>query len=139
MAESVTGTPIPEITDQTSPFGEAAAEGRLVMQTCAACGMVSFPPKPWCIECGSRDIPWKQVGPGGTVYSFTISRSVAMNWPDWADQLPVVLALVDVDDGARMYAQIVDCAPEDVALGMRVAARFVPVGEGVSIPKFAPA
>jgi hypothetical protein len=139
MTESVSGTPLPEITDQTRPFWDAAREGRLVMQTCPHCGTVSFPPKPWCIECGSRDIDWAEVGPGGTVYSYTLSRSVAMNWPGWQEQLPVVLALVDVDRGARMYAQLVDCPPEEVSIGMRLEAVFVPLGEEVTIPKFRPA
>jgi hypothetical protein len=139
MTESVSGTPLPEITDQTRPFWDAAREGRLVMQTCPHCGTVSFPPKPWCIECGSRDIDWAEVGPGGTVYSYTVSRSVAMNWPGWQEQLPVVLALVDVDRGARMYAQLVDCPPEEVSIGMRLEAVFVPLGEEVTIPKFRPA
>lgn len=139
MTETVKGTPIPEITDQTRPFWAAAREGRLVMQKCTSCGTVSFPPKPWCIECGSRDTPWTDVGPGGSVYSYTISRSVAMNWPDWEDQLPVILCLVDVDAGARMYAQIIDCPPERVKIGMRVSARFVALTDEITIPKFAPA
>ncbi|WP_164512394.1 Zn-ribbon domain-containing OB-fold protein [Oceaniglobus ichthyenteri] len=139
MSKTITGTPLPEITDQTRPFWDAANENKLVMQKCTRCGTVNFPPKPWCIECGSRDIPWTEVGPGGTVYSFTISRSVAMNWPDWDKQLPVILCLVDVDDGARMYAQVVDCAPEKIAIGMRLKATFAPIGDGVSIPKFVPA
>ena len=139
MTESASGTPLPEITDQTRPFWDAAREGRPVMQTCPHCGTVSFPPKPWCIECGSRDIDWAEVGPGGTVYSYTVSRSVAMNWPGWQEQLPVVLALVDVDRGARMYAQLVDCPPEEVSIGMRLEAVFVPLGEEVTIPKFRPA
>lgn len=131
-------TPLPEITDQTRPFWDAAREGRLVMQTCRHCGTVSFPPKPWCIECGSRDIDWADVGPGGTVYSFTISRSVAMNWPAWQEQLPIVLALVDVDNGARVYAQVIDCSPEDIAIGLRLEAVFVELGKDMKIPKFRP-
>jgi uncharacterized OB-fold protein len=139
MTKTITGTPLPEITDQTKPFWEATLKDKLVMQKCTQCGTANFPPKPWCVECGSRDIPWTQVGPGGTVYSFTISRSVAMNWPGWEDQLPVITCLVDVDDGARMYAQIVDCPPEKIFVGMRVEARFVPMSDQVAIPKFVPA
>ncbi|MBE2275100.1 MAG: OB-fold domain-containing protein [Rhodobacteraceae bacterium] len=139
MNDTATETPKPEITDQTRPFWEAAREGRLVMQKCAACGTVNFPPKPWCIDCGCRDLPWTTVGPGGTVYSWTISRSVAMNWPGWTGQLPVVMALVDVDGGARTYAQVIDCAPEDIRTGLRLVVTMVPVGEDVFIPKFRPA
>ncbi len=139
MSDKVTGLPLPEVTDQTRPFWDAARKGRLVMQKCPHCGAVSFPPKPWCVDCGSRDIEWSEVGPGGTVYSFTVSRSVAMNYPDWQEQLPVVMCLIDVDGGARMYAQVVECAPDDIAIGTRVAVVFAALGEGMKIPKFQPA
>ncbi len=139
MTEPVQGKPFPDITDQTRPFWSGAAEGKLMMQTCARCGTVNFYPKPWCIECGSRDIPWAEVRPTGTVYSHTIAYSVAMNYPAWEAELPLVMCLIDLDDGARMYAQLTGCPPELVKIGMRVQARFVPIGEGAAIPVFHPA
>ena len=138
MSERTLGTPVPEITDLTRPFWDAAAEGRLVMQKCPHCGAVSFPPKPWCVDCGSRDIDWAEVGPRGTVYSFTISRSVAMNYPGWKEHLPVVMCLIDVDDGARMYAQVVDCSPEEIGIGKRVEVHFAEIEDGIKVPKFRP-
>lgn len=130
--------PRPDVTDLTRPFWTAAAEGRLVMQKCARCGTVNFLPKPWCVECGCRDIPWTEMKKTGTVYSYTLSRSVAMNLPGWQDQLPIVLGLVDVDDGARMYAQIKDIAPEDIDVGMRVEVQFEQLDEQTRVPAFRP-
>lgn len=130
---------LPVITDMTRPFWTEAKKGRLVMQKCAACGTVNFHPKPWCIECGSRDLPWTEMKGEGTVYSFTISRSVAMNYPGWESQLPVIMCLIDVDDGARMYAQVTHAKPEDMHVGMRVKAYFEPISEEAGIPKFKPA
>ena len=139
MIDPFEGKPLPDINDQTRPFWSGAAEGRLMMQKCTRCGTVNFHPKPWCIECGSRDIPWVEVRPSGVVYSHTVAYSVAMNYPGWQADLPVILCLVDLDDGARMYAQLTDCAPDAVRIGMRVAAHFVPIAEGAGIPKFRPA
>jgi uncharacterized OB-fold protein len=131
--------PLPAITDLTRPFWTAAKERRLVLQRCAQCGTFNFHPKPWCIECGSRDLAWTDARPTGTVYSFTISRSVAMNYPGWEKDLPVLLCLVDLDDGARMYAQVTDCSPEAMRIGMRVRAHFEDISPEAGIPKFRPA
>ena len=130
--------PLPEITDLTRPFWTAAREGRLVLQKCSRCGTFNFHPKPWCIECGSRDLPWTEARPFGTVYSFTVSRSVAMNHKGWEADLPLLMCLVDLDDGARMYAQVTGCTPEDMRIGLRVEAYFEPISEEAGIPKFRP-
>jgi len=135
----IANKPLPVITDLTRPFWTAAKEGRLVMQKCANCGTVNFHPKPWCIECGSRDLEWTDIKPKGTVYSFTISHTVAMNFPGWKDDLPVLLGLIDLDEGARMYAQVTHCSPEDIHIGMRVSAYFEAISEEAGIPKFRPA
>jgi hypothetical protein len=138
MNEPIKGKPFPDITDQTRPFWWGAADGKLMMQKCTRCGTVNFYPKPWCIECGSREIPWVEVRPTGTVYSHTVAYSVAMNYPAWEAELPLVMCLVDLDDGARMYAQLTGCTPGQVKIGMRVRAHFVPIGEGAGIPTFRP-
>lgn len=136
--KEVMGKPFPEITDMTRPFWEGAAAGRLMMQCCGQCGTVNFHPKPWCIECGSRDLTWRQMKNQGTVYSYTVSHSVAMNLPGWQGELPVFMALVDVDEGARMYAQVTGVSEDTMTVGMRVEAWFEPIGEGAGIPKFRP-
>ena len=130
--------PLPVITDLTRPFWEAARDGRLVMQKCAACGTVNFHPKPWCISCGSRNMPWTEMKRDGTVYSYTVSHSVAMNYAGWGAELPVILCLVDIDDGARMYAQLIGVDAADVTVGMRVTVRFEVISDEAGIPKFEP-
>ncbi|MBO6813433.1 MAG: Zn-ribbon domain-containing OB-fold protein [Rhizobiaceae bacterium] len=134
----VPNKPLPEIHELTKPFWEGAKNGKLLMQKCSKCGTVNFQPKPWCIECGSRDMPWTEMKQEGTVYSYTVSRTVAMNYPGWKEELPVILCLVDIDDGARMYAQVKGVDPEDMKVGMRVTAIFEDISEEYGIPKFKP-
>lgn len=139
MSETIPSKPLPTITDLTRPFWRAAREGRLVLQKCQRCDSFMFHPKPWCVECGSRELAWTDASPYGTVYSYTVSRSVAMNFPGWGGELPVLMCLVDLDDGARMYAQVTDCTPEALHIGMRVKAYFEPISDEAGIPKFRPA
>lgn len=138
MEQTLPPKPLPVITDQTRPFWAAAKQGRLVLQKCADCGTFNFHPKPWCIECGSRRLEWTEAKPHGTVYSYTVSYSVAMNYPGWAGDLPLILCLVDLDDGARMYAQVTGCKPEDIRVGMRVEVHFEQISPEAGIPKFRP-
>ncbi len=130
--------PLPVITDQTRPFWTAAKNRKLVLQRCQRCATFNFHPKPWCIECGSRELVWTDAKPFGTVYSYTVSYSVAMNYQGWAADLPVVMCLIDLDDGARMYAQVTGCRPEDMRIGMRVEVYFEDISDEAGIPKFRP-
>ncbi len=138
MSDLASGKPQPDVTDLTRPFWAAAREGRLVMQRCLQCGTSTFHPKPWCIECGSRGLEWADTTAMGTVYSHTVSYSVAMNSPAWQHELPVILCLVDIDEGARMYAQVTHCTPQRIHVGMRVQAYFEAGEDGFVVPRFRP-
>lgn len=138
MTSANAGKPLPQITDLTRPFWTAAKNGKLVLQKCGKCSTFNFFPKPWCIECGSRDLNWTDAKPYGTVYSFTISRSVAMNFPGWEAELPVLMCLIDLDDGVRLYGQVKGCKPDDMKIGMRVEAFFEDISAEAGIPKFRP-
>lgn len=130
--------PIPVMTDLTQPFWDAAREDRFVLQRCQSCHTVNFYPKPWCIECGSRDLQWEGASKLGTVYSYTVSRMIAMNYPGWESELPLVMCLIDLDDGVRMYGQVTECELDAVTIGMRVQAYFVDLNEDIKVPKFRP-
>lgn len=138
MTEAVLSKPLPVITDLTRPFWTGAKNGKLMLQKCKRCATFNFHPKPWCIECGSRELDWTESRPFGTVYSYTVSRSVAMNFSGWQAELPVLMCLIDLDDNARMYGQVTHCSPEELRIGMRVEAYFEAISEEAGIPKFRP-
>ncbi|MBC7710909.1 MAG: OB-fold domain-containing protein [Rhizobacter sp.] len=139
MADLGQSKPLPDITDLTRPFWTAAKNGKLVLQKCQRCATFNFHPKPWCIECGSRELQWTAAKPSGTVYSYTVSRTVAMNSPAWAAEMPLILCLIDLDDGARLYGQVTGCRAEDIRIGMRVDVHFEDISDEAGIPKFRPA
>ena len=138
MTLDAANKPQPELTDMTRPFWSAARQGRLLLQKCQKCATFNFHPKPWCIECGSRDLMWSDAGRHGSVYSFTISRAVGMNFQGWAAELPVLMCLIDLDVGARLYAQVKHCKPEDLFIGKRVQVFFEALNDEAGIPKFRP-
>ena len=53
----------------------------------------------------------------GEVYSFSTMYNVPQGY---GDQKPYTVALIKLDDGPVVTAQLTDVAPEDVSIGMRV-------------------
>ena len=61
-----------------------------------------------------------------------------MNFPGWAPELPLLMCLVDLDDGVRMYAQVTDCPPERMHIGLRVQVHFRDLNDEIAVPAFRP-
>jgi len=131
--------PLPEITPLTQPFWEAAKRHELHLQKCKRCRNYQWYPRYLCSHCGSRNMEWKKVGGKGRVYSFTIIRQVVANSPAFQRDIPFVVALIELNEGPRMYSNIIGCKPEDVRVGMNVEVVFDDVTNDISLPKFKPA
>jgi uncharacterized OB-fold protein len=78
-------------------------------------------------------VVWKPVAGSGHIYSFTIVQRPPT--PAFAEDVPYVVALVDLDEGPRMMTNVIGCDPTDVYVSMRVRARFVP-REGQTLVMF---
>jgi uncharacterized OB-fold protein len=141
MAETEVRKPIPAITTEAKPFWDAAAQQKLVMQRCKDCKAWVWTPRPACNECGSEKVEWTPMSGKGEVYSFTVIRQIAGRAASAAFQndIPYVVAWVDLDEGPRMITNIIGCSVEDVRLGMKVAVAFEQASKDVWLPKFKPA
>lgn len=96
----------PDINDpETAPFWKGTRDGKLLIQACAKCGYLRWPPGPMCNECLSSETAWKEVSPTGTLWSYAVYHR-AMN-PRFKDQIPYTVALVELDEGPRMYGRLV--------------------------------
>ena len=73
----------------------------------------------------------------GTVYSFTVTHQNQA--PGFREELPYVLAIVELDEGVRMMTNVVGCAPDAVRVGMRVEVVFEDVTPEITLAKFRPA
>jgi uncharacterized protein len=52
--------------------------------------------------------------------------------------VPYVVASVELDEGPRIFANIVDCEPDSVRIGQRVRVKFVPTDGGWTLYRFRP-
>lgn len=125
MAESK----FPNIDDpETAPFWKGTAEGKLLVQACTKCGYLRWPPGPMCNECLSTETAWKEISPTGTLWSYAVYHR-AMN-PKFKDQIPYTVALVELDEGPRMYGRLVANGAK-VEPGVAVRGVFQEVEPGV--------
>ena len=129
-----TARPVPNPTADTLPFWRAANEGKLVVQTCRSCNAAQFYPRGFCVTCLSDDFEWKESQGLGRIYSFTICRIAGH--PSMVDKVPYAMALIDLDEGVRMLAQIMDSDLDDVAIGARVALTFERLTDDIQLPQF---
>lgn len=126
--------PVPTISAETKTFWDGCRAGELRYQRCTGCGRVQFYPRVLCAGCGGVDLAWQRSRGEGTVHAVTLvyrAPSAAFK----AD-LPYAVALVDVDEGFRMMANIVGGDPTHVAIGDRVRVVFERRGD-VMLPQFA--
>ncbi|WP_241839986.1 OB-fold domain-containing protein [Frankia sp. CcI49] len=124
----------PAVTEETEPFWTAAAEGRLLVEHCGACGAESFPPYGICRACRHRPVEFVEITERGRVYSFTV------NHQRWLPGLEVPYAIVLVEfpghPGVRVAGRLRGCAPEEVAIGAEVEVGFEPGPGGYAVPSF---
>ena len=131
--------PLPEVTDLTKPLWEASKRGELLVQRCKKCGHKQWYPRPSCVNCASRDLEWTKVSGRGKVYSFTVVRQVIGNSPEFQKDIPFVVAEIDLEEGVRLYSNVVGVPPEEVKVDMPVEVTFEECSPEISLPKFKPA
>lgn len=127
------GKPLPRISAEARPYWDACREGELRYQACRGCGRAQFYPRALCAGCGGTDLEWRRSAGQGAVHAVTVVYR-APSEPFRAD-VPYAVALVDLDEGFRMMANVVGGDPERVAIGDRVRVLFETRGE-VALPQF---
>lgn len=127
---------LPSISPVGRPFWDAAKRHELVVQECRRDGTLQFPPRALCVACGRGNLGWKKLSGKGVVYSFTIIRQVISNSPAFQEDIPFCIGLIQLDEGPRIYSNIVGCKPEEVDIGMRVKVIFEDITPEVTFPKF---
>jgi uncharacterized OB-fold protein len=105
----------------TEPFWKAANDGAFLLQECGSCGHRQHYPRNLCGRCWSEDLSWTRASGEGTVWTFTVVEMPGH--PAWAAETPYVIAVVELDEGPRAMTRVIDCAAEDMRVGMRVVLR----------------
>jgi uncharacterized OB-fold protein len=128
--------PVPAVDKSSSEFWLRCRQGRLSIQQCPVCGTRQFYPRLICGHCGAEP-ELIDVSGDGSVYTFTVVRHNGA--PAFRDEVPYVLAMIELTEGPMMMGNVIECPSEDVTIGMQVKVEFVPVSEHVAMPMWRPA
>ena len=141
-AEAVTEDPAPRplrprpaLTQDNSFFFEGARQHKLLIQRCSDCGTLRHPPRPSCAVCRSFDWDTLQASGKGTIFSFVVNHYPQVPAFDY----PLVVALVELEEGTRLVANVSGITRETAAIGMAVEAGFEDFDDELSLPVFHPA
>ncbi|MGU3629268.1 OB-fold domain-containing protein [Comamonas testosteroni] len=113
--------PLPHPTEISAPYWEGLKAHEVRIQQCDR-GHSLFFPRTHCPTCGSRSLKWSKVSGEGTLYSFTVARIPTM--PEFTDEMPQALAVVELREGVRINTTMVGVAPEALKVGMEVRPVF---------------
>ena len=116
--------PAPTVDVDSEGFWAAAREGYLALCRCQACGAWLQPPLERCRHCAGPTAFERAAGTG-TVHSYIVVHHPSVQ--AFADELPYVIALVELDEGVRLPGRVVDAAGPEVEIGARVHAEVVDV------------
>lgn len=103
--------PAPVIDEDNKPFWTAAGHGKLEYQYCRNCDKFWYPPGPVCPRCQKADFDWRAVDPRGVL---VFSVKYHKRYFDSAE-VPYVVAQVELKEGIRVTANVIDPKTGDLA------------------------
>lgn len=130
--------PVPEPSELAAPYWEAARAGRLEIQRCRACRRWIHFPDVRCPSCLATDLGFEPVGGRGVVGAYTVVHRSFV--PGFGADGPYAVGWIDLEEqaGLRVFADLVDIAPEDVSIGLPVEVTFTERPGWGLIPSFRP-
>lgn len=131
------GRPVPVAEEWSRAYWDGARDGRLVITRCDACRRFVHPPQPLCPSCHHEQLTAEAVSGRGHVYGFSIMHLPGV--PGF--EPPYAVAVVELEEqvGLLTVGNVLDCAHDDVRVGMPVEVAFETVGDDIVLPQWRPA
>ena len=129
--------PIPVADQLSAPFWAGVRAGKLVLQRCADCQQLQFPPDATCESCSSTTLVFEEVSGRGTVHSYSLTVSGARH-PYFQSITPYMIGHVELEEqpGLLMCSNFPGAAFEDIYVGAPVEVEFQTIAPGAIIPQF---
>ena len=108
-------------------FFEGTAVGELRIQQCNACKELRHPPGPVCPACHAMDRGYVVSSGRGTVFSWLVHHAPQVP----GRQLPLRVALVELEEGPRMVGTVIG---EAVEIGSVVEVVFDRIDDDLTLP-----
>lgn len=130
--------PLPKATPETQEFWDGLKRHELRVQQCNDCGKTYLYPRPFCPRegCHSRNVEWKTQTGKGSLATYVIASA---GHPAFAADAPYVIAVVELDTGARLMTNIVNLSEpsaDKLPVGSAVEIVYTDVNDEVTLPHF---
>ncbi|HLF02223.1 MAG TPA: Zn-ribbon domain-containing OB-fold protein [Anaerolineales bacterium] len=89
----------------------------LVGEVCEHCGSKIFPPRDVCPDCAEEAKTLYQFSGNGEIYSYTVVHDAPEGYEE---QAPYTVAIVKLDEGPLVTAQLTDVDNGKVEIGQKV-------------------
>lgn len=113
-------------TPDTAAFFDTIDRGIFALPQCAACQAVFLYPRSVCPTCMSGDIGLVEAGGRGVVESFVVNHRAA---PGFEEDGHYVLALIRLEEGPIMMANVLTDDPDSVTVDAPVVVTFESRGD----------
>jgi uncharacterized OB-fold protein len=139
MSEKSYAKPLPAPSPETQFFWDKARAHELWLPYCRACERFYWYPRDFCRYCGGRDVEWRRSEGRGKLHTFAIHYRAFH--PGWNDDVPYLTALVELDEGVRIFSNLVGVEPDPAAVRceMPVELMWDDVTPEITLPKWKPA
>lgn len=129
--------PLPIVQPWSEEFWKGTKQHKFLIQHCNDCHKNIFYPRKFCPYCWSANLGWIESKGKGKLYSYTITLAGVEQ--RFAEDLPYVLALVDLDEGIRVMSRMVDCKHDELKCDMEVEVVYEDVTDEFTLFFFKPA
>ncbi len=127
----------PEPSKATREYWEATKHEQLVLPYCLDCEEYFFYPRGRCPECMTKEVEYREATGRGELVSYTtVLRPPA---PDLQERAPYINALVRLDEGVQLMANIEAESEDTLEVGMPLEVTFVETKGEYKLPYFKPA
>ena len=127
--------PLPKPTPATQAFWDGAKKGKLMLQWDPTAKKYQFWPRANSVRTGKRNLQWKATSGKGELYSFTITH---VPTPGFEARAPYVIGMIELDEGVRIIANLINIKIDDVEIGMRMKVAWEKLSDDITYLAFEP-
>jgi uncharacterized OB-fold protein len=128
-------SPIPD--EVSKPFWDACNERRLIIQTCAQCDRMQYPPEKTCIACGSSaHLTWREVKGMGRIHGYCVMHDSRVKLLQ--ERQPFNIAVIELEENPQIkfFSHLPGTPPDEVPVGAPVKVEFEATFNGQLVPEW---
>ena len=123
-----------EPSPETEGYWDGVRRERLMIKRCEGCGAHQHPRRLFCTVCRADAFAWVEAAGTGMVYTFsTVHRAP---YPEFVEELPYTVGVLELSEGVYFFARILPGAGEEIRIGQAVRLTFQETGPHGRLPAF---